>query len=115
MTLEGGVIIRIFKRKETIQFSGRQHTRSGILSAVVGIFVVLGFITISIISGIHGGEGGILIGIAGILLFALSLFGFILSYKSLKERDIYYRFPMTGMIANGIMLIVLMILYMLGL
>lgn len=113
--MEGGIfIIRLFKKRETIQFSGRRHTRSGVLSAAVGLVAIIGFITTCIISGIYGGEGGLLIGIAGILLFVLSLFGFILSYKALKQRDIFYRFPMIGMITNGIMLIVFMIIYILG-
>lgn len=81
---------------------------------MIGIFTVLGFITISIISGVNGGEGGILIGIAGIILFLLSIFGFILSYRALKQKDIYYRFPMTGLITSGLMMIVFVILYMLG-
>lgn len=87
----------------------------GILSAVVGLLVVCGFITLSVISGIHGGEASLLIGIAGILLFFIGLFGFILSYRELKQRDIYYRFPMIGIITNGIMLIFLLVLYILGL
>lgn len=77
--------------------------------------MVIGFIALSIISGINEGEAGILIGILGILIFFLGIFGFILSYRELKKRDIYYRFPMTGIIVNGIMLIVLSIIYILGL
>jgi hypothetical protein len=77
--------------------------------------VVLGFIAISIVSGIRKGEGGMLIGIIGIILFVIALFGFILSYRELKQRDIYYRFPMIGIITNGIMLIIFMIIYIAGL
>lgn len=87
----------------------------GILSAIIGIIVILGFVAISIVSGIYGGEGGLLIGISGIFLFFLGIFGFILSYRELRKRDIFYRFPMIGIIANGLMLILLMIIYILGL
>ena len=82
---------------------------------MIGILVVLGFITISIVSGINKGEGGLLLGIIGILLFVFAVFGFVLSYKEMKKRDIYYRFPMIGIITNGIMLILLVIIYILGL
>jgi len=82
---------------------------------LIGILVVLGFITVSIVSGINKGEGGLLLGIIGILLFVFAVFGFILSYKEMKKRDIYYRFPMIGIITNGIMLILLVIIYILGL
>ncbi len=87
----------------------------GILSAIIGIIVILGFVAVSIVSGIYGGEGGLLIGISGIFLFFLGIFGFILSYRELRKRDIFYRFPMIGIIANGLMLILLMIIYILGL
>lgn len=82
---------------------------------MIGILVVLGFITVSIVSGINKGEGGLLLGIIGILLFVFAVFGFVLSYKEMKKRDIYYRFPMIGIITNGIMLILLVIIYILGL
>jgi len=82
---------------------------------LIGILVVLGFITVSIVSGINKGEGGLLLGIIGILLFVFAVFGFVLSYKEMKKRDIYYRFPMIGIITNGIMLILLVIIYILGL
>ncbi len=108
-------IFRIFKKKETIQFSGRRHTKAGIISAFIGILVVLGFIALSIVSGINSGEAGLLVGIIGILLYVIALFGFILSYKQLKQRDFYYIFPTIGIISNGIMLIFLMIIYILGL
>ena len=65
-----------------IHFSGRRHTKLGIISMVIGIAVILGFLAVSIISGLARGQGGIILGVAGIGLFALSVFGFVLSYKA---------------------------------
>lgn len=98
-----------------IQFSGRRHTRIGILSMVIGILAVIGFIAISIISGYFAGQAGIVIGVVGIVLFVIALFGFVLSCKALKQRDIYYRFPIIGVTANGIMMMALMVIYIMGL
>lgn len=97
-----------------IQFSGRRHTRLGILSAVIGIIAVIGFVGVSLVSGYYGGEGGIVIGIAGLLLFVVSIFGFFISIKALKQVDIYYRFPMIGITTNGVIMIVLMVIYIIG-
>ncbi len=107
-------MIKLFKRKDMIQFSGRKHTKLGILSAIIGIAVTIGFLAVSIVSGILNGEGGELLGILGILLLALAVFGFILSYKALTQRDIYYRFPLIGISLNGFMTIILIIIYILG-
>lgn len=108
-------VVRAKKDRETIRFSGRKHTKKGIFSAVIGIVVLLGFLTISVISGVNHGNGTMIIGVLGLMLWALSIYGCYLSYKSFKERDIFYHFPITGMILNSIMLILLFVLYVLGL
>ena len=108
-------MIKIFKKKEMIHFSGRKHTRLGILSAVIGLLVALGFLALSIGSGAIRGKGGEMFGMLGLLLLALAVFGFALSYKALKQRDVFYRFPIIGAAANGFMTIVLVIIYILGL
>lgn len=105
----------LFRRnKEMIHFSVRRHTKTGIISAVIGVVVLLGFLTISMVSGFAGGKGGLLLGAIGILLFGLSLTGFVLSYKAFKKKDIFYSFPIAGAVINGFMIIVLFTLYLLG-
>lgn len=107
--------MKLFKRnKEMIHFSGRRHTKTGIFSTVVGVVVVLGFLTISVISGLARGKGGFALGVLGILLLALSIFGFVLSYRSFKKKDIFYRFPVIGAVLNGLMTIFLLVIYILG-
>ncbi len=106
----------LFKRKkEMIHFSGRRHTKTGICSAVIGIVVIVGFLTLSIISSLSHGQGGLSLGVLGILLLALSVFGFVLSYKAFKKKDIFYRFPIIGAALNGLMTILLLIMYIYGL
>lgn len=107
-------IIKLKKKREMIHFSGRRHTRLGILSTIIGVMVVVGFITISIISSMDKGEGSLLIGVIGLLLFPIAIFGFVISYKAFKEKDIFYSLPIIGSILNGIMIVVLLILYILG-
>ncbi len=106
----------LFRRnKEMIHFSGRRQTKMGILSTVIGVIDVLGFLIISIISGFAGGKGGFIIGITGIILLVLSVTGFVVSYKSFKKKDIFYGFPIAGAVINGLMIIILFALYLLGL
>ena len=107
--------IRMWKKnREMIRFSGRRHTKLGVMSAVIGIINVIGFLTISILSGTSHGNGGIYLGIIGLLLFGFAIFGFCLSYKAFQQKDIFYRFPMIGCGLNGIMIIIFFILYILG-
>lgn len=107
--------MKLFKRNiEMIHFSARRHTKTGIFSTVVGVVVVLGFLTISVISGLARGKGGFALGVLGILLLTLSIFGFVLSYRSFKKKDIFYRFPVIGAVLNGLMTIFLLVIYILG-
>ncbi len=106
--------MRIKRNKEMIHFSGRRHTKLGICSMVIGILSVLGILAASILSGINNGQGGIGLGVAGIGLFALSVFGFVLSYKAFQKKDIFYRFPIIGAVLNGFMTILLLVIYILG-
>lgn len=102
------------RNREMIHFSGRRHTKTGIFSTVIGAISILGFLIVSVISGASKGNGGLLLGVVGILLFALSVFGFVMSYRSFKKKDIFYRFPLIGGILNGFMVILLLIIYIVG-
>jgi hypothetical protein len=104
----------LFKRNKEIHFSGRRHAKTGVAATIVGGVSVLGFLTLSILSGVAGGQGGLVIGIIGILLFALSIFGFVLSYRTFQKKDIFYRFPIIGALLNGFMSILMLVLYIIG-
>lgn len=106
--------MKLRRKKEMIHFSGRRHTKMGILSAIIGIVVVLGFFTISLISGVEGGKGGMIVGILGVVLLGLSVTGLVVSYKSFQKKDIFYSFPIVGGVINGLMVIILFTLYLLG-
>lgn len=102
------------RNKEMIHFSGRRQTKLGIASAIIGIITIIGFLVICLLSGLAGGKGGLILGIIGLLLFCLTLTGFVLSYKALKKKDIFYTYPVVGVILNGFMTIFLLIIYLLG-
>lgn len=105
----------LFKRNgKTIHFSGRRHTKTGIAATAIGIAVIAGFLSISVISGLNKGKGGFILGIIGLFLFLLAILGFILAYKAFKKKDIFYRFPIIGVVLNGFMIIVLFVIYLMG-
>lgn len=105
----------LFKRnKGTIHFSGRRHTKTGILASLIGFIVVIGFSCISMISGLNRGNGSFYLGLIGFFLFFCAVTGFILAYKAFKKKDIFYRFPIIGLTVNGIMIIILLVIYIMG-
>lgn len=105
----------MLKRKnEPLHFVARRHTKLGIGSAVIGVVVIIIFIALSIFSSKSQGNAGIFIGFAGLLMLSISVYGLRLSYKAFQERDIFYRFPIIGAVSNGLMIILLLILYVYG-
>lgn len=101
-------------RKSSIKFKGRVHSKKGVLSMLLGFASLITFAVISFISGNNQGNGGIELGLIGLLCAACSVFGFILSTKSFKEKDIYLNAPITGLIVNGVMVVVFFSLYIVG-
>jgi hypothetical protein len=101
--------------KKMIHFSGRTDSKLGMISTGIGVLDLIGFITAGAVSGMYHGKAGMIIGIAGLFLFALAVLGFVMSCKALREKDVFFRFPIAGITLNGFMMVVFMILYILGL
>ena len=104
----------IKRKKEVVKFSDRTHSIKGLISVLMGVIVLLAFITISILSSLSGGNGGLILGAIGMLLFVMSVIGFVLGIKSCMEKEIYYMAPVTGMVLNGFLSVIFFILYMVG-
>ena len=104
----------MLRRRGSIKFQGRQHSKRGMISLLLGILVVGTFLTISFISAKYKGNGPFILGVIGMLCFAVSILGFVLSIKSFKEKDIFYAAPVIGVGSNGIMIIILFYLYIVG-
>ncbi|SHO50584.1 DUF6142 family protein [Anaerocolumna xylanovorans] len=102
------------KRKEVYKFTGRSHSVKGIISAVIGCISILSLLVLFILSGIYKGNGPIALGAAGMLVFLLTVTGFVLGVKACMEKEIYYTAPIAGMAVNGILSITLFILYVMG-
>ncbi len=105
----------MLRRKGTIKFQGRTHSKRGILSLILGILVIVAVMTASFISGLNKGNGGLFLGVIGLLSFAIAICGFVLGIKSFKEKDIFFVAPVLGVGSNGIMTVVLFCLYIVGL
>lgn len=101
-------------RKDSYKFTGKSHSIKGMVSTVIGGVSFVGLLTLFILSGVHKGNGSIIFGIAGMILFVLSFTGFVVGVRSCLEKEIYYTAPITGMSINGILTIILFILYVMG-
>lgn len=105
----------MLRRRGNFKFQGREHSKRGLLSLLLGLLVVISFLTISFISGTKKGNGEFILGVIGMVNFAVAVTGFMLGIKSFREKDIFYVAPVIGVGSNGIMTVLLFCLYIVGL
>ncbi|SFR57031.1 DUF6142 family protein [Anaeromicropila populeti] len=102
------------KKSGSYTFSDRVHPVQGIISAGVGGSTIIAMLVLFFLSSRSGGNGGIELGVLGVLFFVLSSAGLILAVLALKRDEIHYRFPLLGLVWNGIMVIIYFLLYIVG-
>lgn len=105
--------IRFGKRKR-IRFSDKSHPTRGIVSVGLGILSLIVLVVLCIVSGRAKGNAGIGIGFAGIWALGMSIAGFILAVRCSREEDIYMATPAVGSVLNGVLTLILMMLFFKG-
>jgi hypothetical protein len=102
------------RKKDAFKFSGRKHSIKGMISSILGGLSCIAILTLSYVSSLTAGNGSIIIGVIGMVLFVISIVGFVLGIKACKEKEIYYTTPIIGLVINGFLSIVYFTLYMVG-
>lgn len=101
-------------KKTALHFAGRRHSTKGILSAVIGGIAWLIFLVLCVSSSSTRGNAPLLVGIVGILDALLGLAGMRIAWSGFQEKDVYYIFPIVGMLENGILFVIYFSLYFMG-
>ena len=102
------------RRKESIKFSGRSHSIKGMISFAIGLIIILTLLVLVFISSLSSGNGGIQYGFIGLVLAFIAIYGFALGIKACKEKEIFYTAPISGLVINGLLIVVFIILYLVG-
>jgi hypothetical protein len=105
--------IRIGRRRK-IQFTDKKHPMMGIVSMLISFVSLAWMIGLFVGSSMVQGQGSIAYGYMGIFNMLLALAGFILSLQCYKKDDAYMTTPTIGSVINGIIVIIYLILYFLG-
>ena len=109
-----------FEQRETIK---RKKPRKVIVSRVSNVlissfvFAVVSFsilIITSILSAISKGNAGIIAGILPMFAMIISIAGLVLAYRSLRNDNVKLKHVYTGLITNGLLVIVYLVLYIIG-
>ena len=100
--------------KQNIQFSNRTHPAGGVASLVLGVCCVVLLFALCMASWTDRGQSGAWIGFMGVVTFAMSVIGFIFAMRCYRMEDVYMVTPTVGAVINGIILVTLMLLYVVG-
>ena len=102
-------------RKSAIQFAGRKHPVEGIISTIIAIITFSICIVLFYLSTKEHGASGIYLGLFGVLLLFFALAGIIVGVKGIRKEDIYFTYPVIGLVGNGCLFVGLLVLYLMGL
>lgn len=102
------------KKKDEFKFSDKYHPVQGIVGVVLALLVLITTCVLFYISSTSAGNAGVWVGFTGIGMFIINIIGFILSVRGFRMQDIYYHFPIAGILLNGSLFIVFLLLYIVG-
>ena len=100
-------MIKKKRKKDGLHLTDKKHPKQGIASTIL-------FLVLCILSGQAGGNAGIWIGIWGVVLAVINIWGFVLGMISLKLENIRQLFPSLGVIINGLMVLMYLVIYIIG-
>lgn len=100
--------------KHKYKFSTKKHSVGGIISSIMALSATALFVRAVYLSFKASGEGGTVVGAFALSALAVALFGLVIGLISYKESDRYYTFSFIGSLSNGIMLVLMVMLLIVG-
>ncbi len=102
------------RNDSTLHLTDKHHPPLGIAATLLALLSAGAFLAACISAGKSDGHAGLLAGLVGILSMVIAAVGFVMAWISLHQEDIRPHFPTIASIANGLLVIFYMILYIWG-
>jgi len=96
------------------KFTDKKHTRQGLVSVGLG---ALALILLCIALGMafeSAGNAGSIVGLCAVFSMVGATAGFILSVRGFQEEEVYYLFSQVGVLLNGILFIIWVLIFIVG-
>lgn len=103
------------QRRKNSMFSEKKENPVGaIVSVIIAVAAFLVFLILIFLSFQSGGKSGILAGAIGMVMFLAVIVGLIAAVVSFWKKEVSLRYPVIGVIANGILILLYGIVYLSG-
>lgn len=106
--------MKFIKKRRKIQFTDKVHPKQGICSLVIGAICMISTLLLFIGAGKARGNAAIWYGYVGMLTMFASFAGLIVAIRCFQKEDIYYTTPTIGIILNGLMTLMYVVLLFVG-
>lgn len=90
----------------------RKYTLGGRKSALIALCDIIFIIMIIAISIVKKGNAGIYAGVMMLLALFMAIFGFVVGLNSFKEENKFLRFSYLGTIANAVIWVGILMMYL---
>ncbi|MBO5373778.1 MAG: hypothetical protein J6A75_13815 [Lachnospiraceae bacterium] len=87
-------------RKNHYKFTGKKHSKKGMLSCALTAASIFAFIYVLYNSFSKQGNGSVYLGSAGILALVVAIIGFVQAVKSIKEEDTFRGIPILAVLLS---------------
>ena len=103
------------KRRSNYKFTNKKHPVKAVSSTILGCVSLFGILGAIYLSFLQRGDTKPGYGLTGLLSVAFCVTGLVLGILSFRERDSFYVLSWVGSILNGLILIIVALLFILGL
>jgi hypothetical protein len=100
--------------KHSYIYTNKQHPNSSIMSTVLGTLSLTAIVVSIYLTYLQKGEARIQYGAAMLLALVFSFIGVWLAFIALRKRDIYYIFPILGMVFNVLAIVLISLILFAG-
>ncbi|MBO5303301.1 MAG: hypothetical protein J6A92_04570 [Lachnospiraceae bacterium] len=88
------------RRKNHYKFTGKKHSRRGMLSCALAAASIFALLYVFYNSFLQQGNGSVYLGSAGVLALFVAVISFVQAVKSIREEDTFRGFPILSVILS---------------
>lgn len=100
--------------KRSYKFTDKKHTKQGMLSSALGMAALILLALGVYLSYQMSGNAGSYTGLLGLFSMLFAAVGFVLALKGFQEEDAYYLFSQIGVVLNGLLFVVWVLIFIIG-
>ncbi len=101
-------------RVKRYKFAKKTYAKNGKISAVLAVVCLALLLLASIVSFALRGNAGVFVGGIALMAMLLSVYGFYLGLKGFSEKNCSNLFCIIGAIANGLIMVGYLAIYLMG-